>query len=239
MKLSLVGGVPEARLLAALDRARSGPHETAERNGLAWVNLADAAPAAIAAVQAALGAPLTVIELEVRAGRRGDELRARRYTVPATKELDLSRSVSALLAEWRASAPEDEVDVRFAPEVAALDLALVCAEDVRPPPAIPMGGGAMPLKRRGGARPTLDPRHEQWAAALVAHLRAAESLDTSGEALPLRRIAALLETHEQDGALTPGFGEALLELLVDHEAVEEVFADETELAAAALATRPR
>lgn len=97
----------------------------------------------------------------------------------------------------------------------------------------------MPLKRRGNARPTLDPRHEQWAAALVAHLRAAESLDTSGDALPLRRIAALLETHEQDGALTPGFGEALLELLVDHEAVEEVFADEAELTAAALATRPR
>lgn len=238
MKLSLVGGVPEARLLAALARAQSGPHESAERNGLAWVNLADAAPAEIAAVQAALGGPLTVIELEVRAGRRGDELRARRYTVPPSKAVDLSRSVGALLAEWRAAAGDD-ADERFTPELAALDLALVCAEDVRPPPAVPMGGGAMPLKRRGNARPTLDPRHEQWAAALVAHLRAAESLDTTGDALPLRRIAALLETHEQDGALTPGFGEALLELLVDHEAVEEVFADEAELTAAALATRPR
>ena len=96
----------------------------------------------------------------------------------------------------------------------------------------------MPLKRKGGAKRTVSAFHEQWASALVDRLREAESLDTTGEAMPVRRIAALLEAHEQDGALAPALGDALLELLVDHEAVEEVFADEAELLAAARAARP-
>lgn len=241
MKLSLVGGIPEATLMTAVGRAKAGRLEPAERNGLAWVNLADAEAATIAAIQAAAGVPLTVIEIEVRAGRRGEELRARRYAVPKGEVVDLSRATTALLAEWRAGASEDAA-ARFEGDGAALELALACAEDVHPPPpppAIPMGDGAMPLKRKGGARRTLNPRHEQWAAALVDHLRASESLDVTGEAMPLRRIAALLEAHEQDGGLAPGLGEALLELLVDHEAVEEVFADEAGLVDAARATRPR
>ncbi|MBK9035687.1 MAG: hypothetical protein IPL61_31295 [Myxococcales bacterium] len=241
MKLALIGGVPEAQLVAALARARPGTYEPAERNTLAWVDLADAPRKAIAAVQAALGARLTVIEVELPLGGRGAGLCARRYTVPATEERDLSDEMTKLLASWLATVSDDP-GAPFDEEVAALDLALVCAEDVRPPPpppAIPMGGGAMPLKRKGAAKPTLNPLHEQWASALVDALRASERLDTTGEALPLRRIAALLEAHDQVGTLAPALGDALLELLVDHEAVEEVFADEAELVAAAQAARPR
>lgn len=241
MKLSLVGGLPEAKLVAALARALPGDHAPAERNGLAWVQLADATPKQLASLQSALGAPLTVIEVELRAGRRGEPVRARRYTVPATREVDLSKSTSELLAEWRAGVTDEDAG-RFEDDQLALDLALVCAEDVHPPPpppAIPMGDGAMPLKRKGNAKPTVSPRHEQWASALVDNLREAESLDTTGEPLPLRRIAALLDAHDQNGTLAPGLGEALLELLVDHESVEEVYADEAALVEAAQATRPR
>lgn len=240
MKLSLIRGVPEAQLTGALARARPGTYEPAERNGLAWVHLAEAPAATIAAVQAAVGAPLTVIEVKLTLGGRVGDLRARRYTVPATEVVDLSKPTSALLAEWLAAAAEDAPPLEE--DTVAVQLALACAEDVHPPPpppAIPMGGGAMPLKRKGGAKRTVSAFHEQWAGALVDRLREAESLDTTGEAMPLRRIAALLETHDQDGGLTAGLGEALLELLVDHEAVEEVFADEAELTAAAKAARPR
>ena len=239
MKLALIGGVPEAQLVAALARVRRRSDTPAERNGLAWVDVADAAAADIAAEQRALGAPLTVIEVELRSGR-GPAVRARRYTLPATIELDLSKPLAALLAEWRGAGGDDAAP--FDDDAAAHQLALAAAEDVHPPPpppAIPMGGGAMPLKRKGGAKPTINPRYEQWAGALIEALRAAESLDTTGEAMPVRRVAALLEGHDQDGALAPGFGAALLELLVDHEAVEEVYADEAELADAARAARPR
>lgn len=239
MKLALIGGVPEAQLIAALGRVRPGSDGPAERNGLAWVSLGDAAAADVAAVQRALGAALTVIEVDLAPpGRRGG-LKARRYTLPATEVIDLSRSLATLLDEWRAAATEDAPPLDD--DVAALQLALAAAEDVHPPPpppAIPMGGGAMPLKRKGGAKPTISPRHEQWAAALVDSLRASESLDTTDGAMPLRRIAAVLEAHDQGGAVAPAVGAALLELLVDHEAVEEVFADEAELTAAAQATRP-
>jgi hypothetical protein len=240
MKLSLIGGVPEAHLMAALTRARPGAYEPAERNGLAWVSLTAAPAKVIEAVQAALGGPLTVIEVQVSLDDGKGEVRARRYTVPATAEMNLSTAATALLADWRGPATDDAAPLDE--NVTARDLALACAEDVfppPPPPAIPMGGKAMPLKRKGAAKATISARHEQWATALVEHLREAESLDTTDEAMPVRRIAALLEAHEQDGAVAPALGDALLELLVDHPAVEEVFADEAELLAAARATRPR
>ncbi|MEZ4402587.1 MAG: hypothetical protein R3B06_21365 [Kofleriaceae bacterium] len=241
MKLSLIGGVPEAQLVAALARARPGTYEPAERNGLAWVDLIDAPAKVIAAVQAALGGPLTVIEVGLPLGAPGEAPSSRRYTVPASAQVDLSGQMAALLAEWRVSRSDDDAPA-LDEAIAARDLALACAEDVfppPPPPAIPMGGGAMPLKRKGAAKPTLSPLHERWASALVDTLSASEQLATTGAPLPLRRIAALLETHDQAGAVAPALGEALIELLVDHEAVDEIFADEAELVAAARATRPQ
>ena len=65
-------------------------------------------------------------------------------------------------------------------------------------------------------------RVQPWSAALAGLL----ALVPAGIALAELRLA-------------PGFGAALLELLVDHEAVEEVYADEAELADAARAARPR
>ena len=241
MKLSLVGGVPEAQLVAALAKAKPGDYTTEERNTLAWVNLPDATEATLKAVQAALGKPLTVIEVELPPGANGVGVKGRRYTIPATKPLDLTKAMTETLRDWTANRTEDSPP--FEDDASAHDLALAFAEDVQPPPpppAIPMGGGAMPLKRKGtGAAPAAKPLYEKWANALIASLTASEGIETTGDALPIRRIAALLEAHDDSGKVVPAFGEALLDLLVDDDAVEEVFADEAAIVAAATSSRPR
>lgn len=235
MKVSLVGGVRESALRAALATASPGEHQLHDRNKLAWVALTDVADATLAAVQAALKGPLTVLDVTV-----GAKPQATRRTLAekATKPVDLSRTAGEILDSWGPLDPETgvtEVD-------RARDVALALAEDIQPPPppaAVPMGKGAsMPLKRKGTGVAREKPMHATWAEALLQHLTRSEGLELSGDP-PIGRVAGLLMKHDIDNALPADFGTTLLDFLVDDAAVEEVFVDEDALLAIVRNTRPK
>lgn len=236
MKVSLVGGVRESALRAALGAAfRSaapGEHQLHERNKLAWVALPDATDATLAAVQSALGDTLTILEVNV-----GEKSTATKRTLPAGKPVDLSKTAKEILDQWGPIDPESGVSEADR----ARDVALALAEDIQPPPppaAVPTGkGGGMPLKRKGTGGPREKPMHAVWAEALIEHLTRSEGIELSGDP-PIGRVAGLLMKYDIDGALPADFGTTLLDFLVDDEAIEEVFADEDALLAISRNTRP-
>lgn len=236
MKLSLVGGVRESALRSALATGSPGEHVLHERNKLAWVALVDPPDATLAAVQSALGAPLSIVEVTV-----GEKPTASRRSLPAgkgDKPVDLTKTVNEIIDQWGPVQEESAV----ADSDRALALALALAEDIQPPPppaAVPTGKGAgMPLKRKGTGGPREKPMHAVWAEALLEHLTRSEGIELGGDP-PVGKVAGLLMKHDIDNALPANFGTTLLDFLVDDPSVEEVFADEDALAAIARNTRPK
>jgi hypothetical protein len=236
MKLSLVGGVRESALRSALATGSPGEHELHERNKLAWVAFIDVPDATLVAVQAALGAPLVILEVNL-----GEKTTAAKRSLPAgkgDKPVDLSKTANEILDQWGPVQEESAV----ADSDRARDLALALAEDIKPPPppaAVPTGkGGGMPLKRKGTGGPREKPMHATWAEALLDHLTRSEGIELGGDP-PIGRVAGLLMKHDIDNALPANFGTTLLDFLVDDPSVEEVFADEDALAAIARNTRPK
>lgn len=235
MKNSLVGGVRESALRAALASAVPGEHVLHDRNKLAWVMLLDATDAMLAALQAALGQPLTILEV-----RLGEKVTATRRSLPAGKDkpVDLSKTAREILEGW---GPVEE-ESAIADSDRERDLALALAEDIQPPPppaAVPTGkGGGMPLKRKGTGGPREKPMHAVWAEALIEHLTRSEGLELSGDP-PIGRVASVLMKHDIDNALPANFGTTLLDFLVDDSSVEEVFVDEAALLTIARNTRPK
>lgn len=235
MKVLLVGGVREAALRSALASASPGDHPLHDRNKLAWVALPDATDAMLAALQAAVGGPLTILEVTV-----GEKSTASKRALPAGKDkpIDLSKTAREILDSWGPIDPESGVTEADR----ARDVALALAEDIQPPPppaAVPTGkGGGMPLKRKGTGGPREKPMHAVWAEALLDHLTRSEGIELGGDP-PIGRVAGLLMKHDIDNALPANFGTTLLDFLVDDPSVEEVFADEDALAAIARNTRPK
>lgn len=233
MKVSLVGGVKESALRVALVTASPGDHHLHDRNKLAWVALFDIGDDTLSAIQTAVGAPITIIDVTV-----GDKPTATRRTLPATKPVDLSKTAKEILDSWGPPDPEGGVSDGDR----ARDVALALAEDVQPPPppaAVPTGkGGGMPLKRKGTGGPREKPMHAVWAEALIEHLTRSEGIELGGDP-PVGRLAGLLMKHDIDNALPADFGTTLLDFLVDDPSVEEVFADEDALAAITRNTRPK
>jgi len=74
---------------------------------------------------------------------------------------------------------------------------------------------------------------EQWANALVDKLVADGALELRGSERPLAGLAQVLQTPGRD------LGDRLLADLIDSPAIDEVFADADQLAAAARATKPK
>ena len=80
--------------------------------------------------------------------------------------------------------------------------------------------------------------HVRWAESFIAKLVVDNSVELKTKSWPLGRIVKLLDRYAAKGPLDAKFGEAVMDLLVDDKSVEEVFADEEALNAAARATRP-
>jgi hypothetical protein len=82
----------------------------------------------------------------------------------------------------------------------------------------------------GGAEANVE---EQWAQALVERLAADGSIELRSPHTHVAGLAHLLQNPGRD------LGERLLAELIDSTAIDEVFADADQLAAAARATRPK
>ena len=76
---------------------------------------------------------------------------------------------------------------------------------------------------------------EEWAQALVDKLVADGAIELRGTSThaPVGKVAHVLQTPGRD------LGDRLLAELIDSTAIDEVFADAEQLAAAARATRPK
>lgn len=84
-----------------------------------------------------------------------------------------------------------------------------------------------------GGRASAASGEEQWAQALFDKLLADGAVELRGTERPIAGLAQILGTSGRD------LGERLLAELIDSTAIDEVFADADQLAAAARATRPK
>lgn len=84
-----------------------------------------------------------------------------------------------------------------------------------------------------GAAPAQSSSEEQWALALVDKLVADGLVELRGSQRPTGGLAQILQNPGRD------LGDRLLAELIDSPAIDEVFADADQLAAAARATRKR
>jgi hypothetical protein len=111
---SLVAAAPKGSRSPSPDRLAKAAHR-----GLAWVLLPyNPKRSAIDALARSLGAALSVFEVEVTLGMRGEELAACSYTAPGRKrERDLTDSAVETLATWTDGAGASDE------EVAAVELA--------------------------------------------------------------------------------------------------------------------
>jgi hypothetical protein len=85
----------------------------------------------------------------------------------------------------------------------------------------------------GAPSPAESNVEEEWAQALVDKLVADGLIELRERHTPVSRVAHLLQTPGRD------LGDRLLAELIDSTAIDEVFADADQLAAAARVTRPK
>jgi hypothetical protein len=178
----------------------------------AWVELPhDTRDAVLARLAEVLGTGLMVIDVELPLGGRGEGLQASRATYRGVEE-DVSEEAKELLHEWLADSDRGGFDE----DVAASELAWALIGDSDAAPA-----------------PAESNAEEEWAQALVDKLVADGAIELRSKHTPVSPIASLLQSPGRD------LGDRLLAVLIDSTAVDEVYADADQLAAAARATRPK
>ena len=213
MKATVVGAnVPAKTLRAACARAEVSGRDVRVIGPRAWVELPeDRRDSVLVRLADSLATGLMVIDVELPLGTRGDGLTASRATYKGVEE-DISEEAKQLLREWLSDTSRDALDE----DAAASELAWALIGE---------GDG-----EQSPAQPNVE---ETWAQALIAKLLADGALELRGEHPPIRKLAHVLEN--------PGraLGERLLAELIESPAIDEVFADAEQIAAAARATRPR
>lgn len=213
MRATVVGAnVPAKTLRAACVKAEVSGKDVRVVGPRAWVELPhDVRDRALARLAELLATGLMVIDVELPHGARGDGLTASRATFRGVEE-DITQEAKDLLHEWLA----DSAGKGFDEDGAASELAWALIGE---------GGG-----QQSPAQPDVE---ETWAQALIDKLVADGALELRGEHPPIRRLAHILENPGRD------LGDRLLAELIDSPAIDEVFADAYQIAAAARATRPR
>jgi hypothetical protein len=212
MKATVVGAaVPAKTLRAACAKAAVSGGEVRVVGSRAWVELpGESRDAALAKLAESLATGLMVIDVDLP--EEGDErLQASRATYRGVEE-DVTAEARELLQERRAQASGRGFDDRAA--ASALAWALIG------------DAGAT-------AAPASSNAEEQWARVLVDRLAADGLIELRDEHSPVGAVAHVLHSPGRD------LGERLLATLIESTAIDEVFADAEQLAAAARATRPR
>ncbi|HEY5946579.1 MAG TPA: hypothetical protein VIV40_13850 [Kofleriaceae bacterium] len=213
MRATVVGAtVPAKTLRAACAKAEVPARDVRVVGPRAWVEIPrDTRDAALEKLALLLGTGLMVIDVELAGGVRSDGLTASRATYKGVEE-DVSEEARQLLQEWLVGAAGKAANEEAATSQVAW--ALIGDSDGAPSPA----------------EPNVE---EQWATALVDKLLADGSIELRGKHPPVAGVAQVLHSPGRD------LGERLLSELIDSAAVDEVFADADQLAAAARATRPK
>jgi len=215
MKATVVGAtVPAKTLRAACARADVSGKDVRAIGPRAWVELPhETRDTALARLAEALATGLMVIDVDLPAGARGDGIQASRATYRGVEE-DITGEAKQLLGEWLAGATPG--GKRFDENAAASELAWALIGD------------------DSTAAPAESNVEDEWAQALVDKLVADGAIELRGPAhTPVGRVAHILQSPGRD------LGDRLLSELIDSTAIDEVFADADQLAAAARATRPK
>jgi hypothetical protein len=220
MRATIVGlSGSKDTLREALAGVIPGQHLIRARGDWAWAALpADVRSALVEELATKVGRELVVVEVEMTLGGRGSDLSASRRFVPARSdtEEDLTSEVREILHEWTA-----DTEGGFDEDAAIFDLAWGLIEE----------GGVAPAAEVPACY------EDRWAAALVAHLVGAGSIELRGKLRPDGEVAHHLQSADEkdrDGR----FAAFLLEVLIESTAVAEVYVDEIELEEALKATRP-
>lgn len=216
MKVTVLGAkVPAAVMSAAFQRILGRlPTQLREQAGRAWGELPiDVRDVEVISLARQLPTPVTLVEVEMTLGGRGQGLAAGRRELPDGPSVDLSSDATDLLHEWLADAPGGAFDEDDAAAELAWEL---IGEEVTPPDAEPS---------------TLQ---ELWARALIQRLVGEGAIELRGRRLPM---AAVVEVLDEPFAAT--LGRRLLDALVDAVEVEEVFIDAEGLDALAHETKPQ
>ncbi len=214
MRATVVGAtVPAKTLRAACAKAEVSSKDVRVVGPRAWVEVPlDGRDATLARLADALATGLMVIDVDLPAGPRGEGLSASRATYKGVEE-DISGEARDLLHEWLA----DSAGKHVSEDSAAIDIAWKLIGDTE-----------------NGSAPAESSVEDQWAQVLLDKLVADGALELKpSQTAPISRVAHALQNPGRD------LGDRLLSLLIDSTAVDEVFADAADLAAAARATRPK
>ena len=214
MRATVVGAtVPAKTLRAACAKADVPGKDVRVVGPRAWVELPhEGRDVMLARLAEALATGLMVIDVDLPMGPRGEGLSASRATYKGVEE-DISAEARELLHEWLADSTGKARNEDAA--ASALAWALIGDSD-------------------NGSAPAESSAEDQWAQVLVDKLVVDGSIELrAGELPPVARVATILQNPGRD------LGARLLSLLIASTAVDEVFADAADLAAAARATRPK
>lgn len=214
MRATVVGAtVPAKTLRAACAKAEVSSKDVRVVGPRAWVELPqDGRDATLARLADVLATGLMVIDVDLPTGPRGEGLSASRATYKGVEE-DISAEARDLLHEWLADSAGKQVDENSA----ASEIAWKLIGDTE-----------------NGSAPAESSVEDQWAQVLLDKLVADGALELKpAQQPPISRVAHVLQNPGKD------LGDRLLALLIDSTAVDEVFADAADLAAAARATRPK
>jgi len=216
MRATIVGAkVSEAALRAACTKVDVPPGDIRLIGGRAWVELPrDVRVIVLDRLADELRATMSVIEVDMPIGQRGDGLHASRSTHRGATE-DASDRAREKLRERLA-----DTRIAFDEHVAASEIAweLIAAE-------------------RGAKVATGLDRDAAWARAILERLVTTEVLELRGTSPPITELADVLQYVGRD--IEPWLAERLLDKLVASDAVDEVFVDAETLATIARETRPR